>query len=1187
MSTCKSSWQLGAIAALLAGFLAILALAPAPASAALPSRFTQFPAEIAVGSGANQLWVPRAVAIDQSTGHLYVAEYQNNRISEFDAWGVFIEAFGWGVEDGSSELQACGPAEPEVSPPPSLCQRGKAGAGPGQMNGPDGVALDSAGNLYVLEGENARVQKFSSDGDFVLMFGGEVNKTTKANVCTAVSGDTCGVGVEGTGTGFFQPRPFFFTGNTMAVGPDGTVYVGDKDRIQAFNPDGTFNHQLPLPTNGWPSALAFDSVSNALYFAYSNLLTTQLNRQIFKLAPTTGEVLDTLDLGAGVVGEFDSLTTDSSGTLYASFDPAGFKSAESEPRVVVFDADGDPEIGLEEEFAAPSPEEWASGAIALLGLATNEAGDLYVAHNGGSPHVSFIAAYGPPPFKYGPPPKVPPTIAEQYAVTADTDGATLRAKVNPHYWNDTRYYVEYGTSPCFEGGCQSRPAPPGALVSGETVNATIVGPAIFLAGLQPDTTYHYRFVAESSGGGPVLGLSGKADAAAEGTFTTMPLPKAHAPCPANEAFHAAAAFLPDCRAYEMVSPVDKEGADVSTLFSILGDLAGYDQGDPSGERLTYSAYRAFGDAPSAPYASQYLARRGGSGWTTTSISPPREGPSLLPTAGLDFQYKGFSADLCRGWLLQDSDLSLAKGSVGGFANLYRRDLCAGGYEALAPLKAPSVEEVVQFKPEVQGFSTDGLKAFFVAAGKLTNNATTDTQLYEAEEGGTLRLVCILPSKAAFKGACSAGAFGSGAPHQDRSATLSNAISVDGSRIYWTASNAGPGPLYVRVDRAETIQVSSSSAHFWTASADGSKAIYSVDDELFEFDLASEESTSIAKGFKGFLGAGEDAAGVYFASGEDLGEGAVAGRPNLYRYEAGSIEFIATLADMDVSNTHDTPSSADAWPIRHLARATPDGQSLAFMSAASLTGRDNTDVASGQPDAQVFLYRAAEDELLCVSCNPTGARPAGRDVQEELQLPDPFWVAGQIPTAQNQLHFPRVLSDDGNRLFFESFDPLSLRDTNGKQDVYQWEAQGAGNCTEAAPGFDDSWAGCVNLISSGESPEGSEIVDASADGRDVFFKTAESLLLQDPGQVDIYDARAGGGLPASTPPAAQCEGEACQRPLGAPNDRTPSSASFQGPGNQAGGARPRARCGKGKVRKRGRCVKPRKRAAARHKRHVRT
>lgn len=269
----------------------------------------------------------------------------------------------------------------------------------------------------------------------------------------------------------------------------------------------------------------------------------------------------------------------------------------------------------------------------------------------------------------------------------------------------------------------------------------------------------------------------------------------------------------------------------------------------------------------------------------------------------------------------------------------------------------------------------------------------------------------------------------------------------------------------------------------------------------------------------------------------------------------------------------------------------DGLHLALTTSASLTGYDNSDADSGKADTEVFVYDApaggAEGRLRCASCNPTGARPTGRSLDRSNGVAID-WTAARIPGWQTALHANRALSDDGTRLFFESFDSLSLHDTNGHRDVYEWEAEGAGTCSEESPTFSAINGGCVDLISSGTSPEDSEFVDASPSGGDVFFTTGASLAPQDFGLVDIYDARVEGGFPPPAAPPAGCEGEACQSPPEAPNDPTPASSSFEGAGNvPAEAPAGPVRCAKGKVRRHGRCVaKHPKRAHKRAKHHRR-
>src|SRR5262249_52991229 len=161
----------------------------------------------------------------------------------------------------------------------------------------------------------------------------------------------------------------------------------------------------------------------------------------------------------------------------------------------------------------------------------------------------------------------------------------------------------------------------------------------------------------------------------------------------------------------------------------------------------------------------------------------------------------------------------------------------------------------------------------------------------------------------------------------------------------------------------------------------------------------------------------------------------------------------------------------------------------------------------------------------------------------------YFYAAKIPGAELQFHASRALSSDGDRVFFDSVDRLVSADTNGRSDVYQWEAEGKGECAVAdARGYDSASGGCITLISDGRSSAKTKFLDPPADGSNVFFFTGTSLLPQDPGQIDVYDARVDGGFPQPPAPPAQCEGEACQPPLIPPSEPPNSSETYRGPGN---------------------------------------
>jgi hypothetical protein len=321
-----------------------------------------------------------------------------------------------------------------------------------------------------------------------------------------------------------------------------------------------------------------------------------------------------------------------------------------------------------------------------------------------------------------------------------------------------------------------------------------------------------------------------------------------------------------------------------------------------------------------------------------------------------------------------------------------------------------------------------------------------------------------------------------------------------------------------------------------------------------------------------LGSSEDGATVYLvaqgvlASNENgNNEQAAPGKDNLYELDYDGTQWTTTfVAELSSEDSPEWEGARIADTAYLTARVSPNGRYLAFMSAASLTGYDNTDQNSGKPDEEVYLYDASSTSLRCVSCDPTGARPAGvldtEGVGEGLGLLVDrrkvwfgHWLAGNIPgwTAENlvsALVQSRYLSDSG-RLFFNSPDDLVPQATNHTEDVYEYEPTGLGSCESPS-------GGCVSLLSSGSSNKESAFIEATPDGSNVFFVTAAQLLPQDTDTAfDIYDARecsqASPCLSPPAPPEAGCQAtNACraaspaqQSPLGASG-----TATFSGPGN---------------------------------------
>ncbi|MET0306888.1 MAG: hypothetical protein ABW196_11780 [Solirubrobacterales bacterium] len=1093
----------------------------------------------------------------------------------------------------------------------SGCKAGLKGSGAGQFASDTvsaGIAVDAAGSVYVREitdaGDNGRVQKFDPAGRFLLMFGGEVNKTTNENRCTKAQlegGDVCGIGVVGTGNGQFAAS--YAPGFTLDS--SGKLLVGDVERIQRFNSEGEY--EATVPVSGKTVHKFAISPSSGDFYAAMGGPAGPNEADVRILDSTTGDEVGQLKGAGGGLG--GDVATDSTGNVFFS--------------------DGNQVLQYGESGKPLSPPSCCqgSGGTEIRGLSTNAAGDLYVAYNQSNAQA-FIRLYGPAPVRFEGAPRVPPGIVAQFASSVDRSGATVAADINPHFWTDTRYYVEYGTGKCSEGGCtETKPVPPGALLTTKVTDDPVQSAGIALEGLAPGMTYHYRFVTESLGGGPVRGAGGEVGLdGEENSFTTYPVSAPAKTDCQNQAFRIGfSAPLADCRAYEMVSPVDKNNGDIKALLGIPSYPTAFTQSATDGSRFTYSSYRGFGELKSAPYTSQYLAsREQGVGWSSETLNVAQTGVSE-GNRTFENQHKLFSPDLCQSWLIALARPALDPDASEGYNNIYRREGCGGGgYEALIGTQ-PSIAGGSHATLFMQGASSEGKEAVFMVRDKLTEDAASGvSQAYYASNGG-LRLLCVLPNGSPSGGNCSAG---TSQPANDavdsfaeRKSTIHHALSGDGAKAYWTdsaANESGPGKVYLRLNPGEeqsalsgsecteaekacTVKVSETKtpqpSRFLDASADGSKAIFEVTagalkGDLYLFDAETQSSTLIAES-RGLVAASEDLARIYFLSEGVLAPGAVAGEPNLYLEEEGAKTYVATIAEEDVDRGiigGEGMSVADSQPVFHAPRATPDGRVLAFISARSLTGYDNTDLHTGRADIEVYRYEVGSPGPVCVSCNPSGGRPLGRAVKTPRNSAIGQPIAAWLTMPMTSLHHPRVLTPDGRRLFFNSYDALLLRDTNGKADVYEWEAAtGQKECDErGAELYVPSSGGCINLITSGQSPEDSELLDISANGNDAFFTTNSSLLPQDPGLVDVYDARVNGGLPASPEPPGPCQGEACQFAPPPPNDPTPASASFRGVGNPSA-SKPRPRCAKGKARRKGRCVAKRKgsKKAAKRKRAANT
>jgi hypothetical protein len=199
---------------------------------------------------------PEGVA-GATNGDIYVTDRGNRRVQELTADGQFVLMFGKGV-NATTHGDIC--TEIEIKESAVKCQAGAPGGGSDALAQVQSIVTDpNTGMVYVQDLTNWRVDKYSPEGQFVLMIGKEVNETKdkipgatteERNVCTAASGDICKAGVHDLAEGG-EKGAFNFAegpGNLLAVGAsDKLIYVGDATRVQVFDATGEAKEDITLP----------------------------------------------------------------------------------------------------------------------------------------------------------------------------------------------------------------------------------------------------------------------------------------------------------------------------------------------------------------------------------------------------------------------------------------------------------------------------------------------------------------------------------------------------------------------------------------------------------------------------------------------------------------------------------------------------------------------------------------------------------------------------------------------------------------------------------------------------------------------------------------------------------------------------------------------------------------------------
>ena len=255
--------------------------------------------------------------------------------------------------------------------------------------------------------------------------------------------------------------------------------------------------------------------------------------------------------------------------------------------------------------------------------------------------------------------------------------------------------------------------------------------------------------------------------------------------------------------------------------------------------------------------------------------------------------------------------------------------------------------------------------------------------------------------------------------------------------------------------------------------------------------------------------------IYFLSPEQLaGNNGVNGEENLYDYVGGKLQFVTSLEPSGVACTQDQGQFFCSENAVARMETTPNDEYMAFLTGSKVTGYDNAG------HSEMYVWRPAAEEMICVSCVPSG----------------------EPPTADARAsHNGRFLTNDG-RAFFETDDALVIQDTNESGDVYEY-VDGRPQLITSGTNVGNDSSGVATIMAL------PGLVGVSAEGTDVYISTYDVLVGQDRNgeAIKIYDARVGGGF-QFTPPVPPCvAADECH----GPSTEAPAP-SANGTGSELGG-----------------------------------
>lgn len=941
----------------LAGGGLLLSGAPALALSQRGHTFCERCSFGSLGHGDGELSNPAGVAVDEATDDVYVLDRGNNRIEQFNEHGEFLAAWGWGVSDGEKKYEVC----------TGECRAGIAGPGKGQLDSPEAIAVDnstsgedpSKGDIYVVTDARAKgghLEKFSANGEALGLLKQE-------GVEAKWEGELEGVTVDSSGTvrvyraatpaearvevfsdavkNEYEPEPSLeasLTSSTLEARGEaaGTFCPKPGFAVNATGEDLYIDHELLNPEEGCPEAIR------------------QIQEEENKKIPPTEETRPTVtaklefnateELLEGLVGALDPENTTAVAVDLESsaFSPLGEAAKgdvylASGSTITAFDSSGQLIQRIELPGATPH----------VNGIAVNSnTGDLYVT----DATTGVVDVFEP---EFEPEREGRPAVDDLSAENLTPTSTRLDAQINPD-GGDTHYYFQYGTVNCMDSpaSCTDQPAPPGTNIgdgfSDEPAN-------VELHGLQPSTTYYYRVIAKNARG------------EAEGTetfasITTLP---------------TSVGVLADNRAWEMVSPPEKDGSAIEPIRLEGGAI----EASEDGNAITYVANGPVGANPEGNQSAeptQVLSTRGSKEWVSQDLETPHARGEGFQT-GAGGEYRFFSPDLSltvlqtlpfNGGRLQQPPLSppVIRGETQEKTIYVRDDESREPDETEKQLydeakRNGEIEHPPGYLPLVTAVD-DIAKSpfgeeleFFDATPDLSDvllssevALTSAPGLYEWQSGRPeserLQLVSARPE----------GAPASEPALGQENANVRDAVSADGSRIFWTNGPSEERRVINKKGEPESVPVGE---HLYMRDM--------TNGETIQIDTAVAGVPKPIPGEEtevGYQTASSDGSNVFFTdtarltpeSNQEPVLGTGAKPPDLYECEVIETEdnLACNLKDLTPDH-HENEKSADVLNV--IPGASENGSYVYFVANGVLAPGLNRAIANARPNRRLTKEHA--------------------------------------------------------------------------------------------------------------------------------------------------------------------------------------------------------------------------------------